>query len=107
LGDLVGAIPFDDAVADRLAQAAKTAADVMRAHACARRGAAEDTAQDFKGAYAGLFIESVGIEAGDRLKLASALDGLSEAVTAAKADAEKERTGLHGISNHHESADHE
>lgn len=97
LGDLVGAIPFDDAVADRLAQAAKTAADVMRAQAGARRGAAEDAAQDFKGAYAGRFIESVGVEAGDRLKLASVLDGLSEAVTAAKADAEKERTRLHDL----------
>lgn len=105
MGDFVDSIPFDNAVADRLARAASAASAELRAQAGPRRTAAEDAAQDFTGVYADRFTESVSTEAGDRPKLASALDDLSDAVTRAKVDAAKERTRLKDLAAWHQRQD--
>lgn len=87
----MGDIQYDEAAADAVVRAAGAAADRLRGQGAARRSAAESALDDFRGAYAKRFEESVQIEADDRPKLTSALDDLVDQVTEATAAAERER----------------
>lgn len=87
----MGDIQYDEAAADAVLKAAGAAADRLRGQGPARRSAAESAMDDFRGAYAKRFEESVQIEAGDRPKLTSALDDLVDQVTEATSAAERER----------------
>ncbi|MBP1300392.1 MULTISPECIES: alpha/beta hydrolase [unclassified Curtobacterium] len=87
----MGDIQYDEAAANAVVRAASAAADRLRGQGAARRSAAESALDDFRGAYAKRFEESVQIEADDRPKLTSALDDLVEQVTEATAAAEQER----------------
>jgi hypothetical protein len=93
----MGSIDFDDGAANGLIRSARDAGTELRSQGAGRRSAAEEASVDFAGAYADRFLESVGIEAADRPKLAAVLDDLVEQVGQAKRDAAAERERLRDV----------
>lgn len=96
--DLHGNEPlvFDYDTADRLAGAARRAADAIRDQTGTRRTAVHRAEQDFEGHYARLFSDNAETAAGDAKQLVAALDGLATItdglITKARAEDARRKT---------------